>query len=126
MQTARDQPPAGILADVTNVGRIGDGGANGDERRRHLTQFPDRHHRVPDPTQSNHRPSDVGAALSVTPRLVLAQERCQAVRSATETELVKGERFMVSGPMRLEAPKQTDGHRIRAFRRPSYGYVVVV
>src|ERR1700754_2107592 len=45
-----------------------------------------------------------------------------AERPCTQMELVDGcERFMVSGPMGLEDLKQTDGHRISALRRPSYG-----
>ena len=72
--------------------------------------FPIRH-------KANHRPPDVGAAYWLRRRLSSRARPCRArpsrpggLRSATETELARGERFMVSGPMRLEALKQTDGH----------------
>ena len=79
--------------------------------------------------KANQRPPDVGAALLVTPSTssrartvprptVEAGRPCAA---PTETELARGERFMVSGPMRLEALKQTDGHRISALRWTSCG-----
>ena len=70
--------------------------------------FPIRH-------KANQRPPDVGAALLVTPSTssrarTVPRLTVEAGRPCAETELAQGERFMVSGPMRLEALKKTNGH----------------
>src|SRR6476660_4681048 len=93
--------------------------------------------RIPDPTQSTSptarcRCGPIGYAVDwLRRRLVtsstssrartMPRPTVEAGRPCTETDLARGERFMVLGPMRLEDLKQTDGHRISALRRPSCG-----